>query len=192
MPSLLIVDNDRNVTRTFQHCFADTDVTVCRAGLWQEAIQSATDGEPDVVVLDVERSGGGDFSALEEIRQVHPALPVVIMTAPGASEVAIESTRLGAMDFLTKPLDAAQVREVIGRAIHISSRIRLNGNGDDHHAAEVDPAAIASALCAAGRQPGHAGSIQGDRPRRRAKHQCADPRRERDGQRTRRPRHPRA
>ena len=153
MPSLLIVDKDRNVTRTFQRCFADTDVTVYRAGSWQEAAQGAAEAKPDVVVLDVELPGGNGLSALEEIRQVHPALPVVIMTAPGASEVAIESTRLGAMDFLTKPLDAAQVREVIGRAINISSRIRLNGNGNGRHDAEVDAAAIASRSALLGASP---------------------------------------
>jgi two-component system nitrogen regulation response regulator GlnG len=157
MPSLLIVDKDRNVTRTFQRCFADTDVTVCRAGTWQEAAQGAAEGKPDVVVLDVELPDGSGLSALEEIRQENPALPVVIMTAPGASEVAIESTRLGAMDFLTKPLDVAQVREVIGRAISISSRIRVNGNcngnGDNHHAAEVDAAAIASRSALLGASP---------------------------------------
>jgi two-component system nitrogen regulation response regulator GlnG len=154
MPSLLIVDTDRNVIRTFQRCFADTNVTICRAGSWQEASKGAAEGKTDVVVLDIERTDGNGLAALEEIRHANPALPVVIMTAPGASEVAIESTRLGAMDFLTKPLDAAKVREVIGRAIHISSRIRLNGNGNGHHdTAEVDAAAIASRSALLGASP---------------------------------------
>jgi two-component system nitrogen regulation response regulator GlnG len=151
MPSLLIVDNDTSVSRIFQHCFEDSPITICRAGSWQEAAQCAAEGKPDVVVLDVQRPDETSLAALEEIRQVNPSLPVVIVTAPGATEVAIESTRLGAMDFLTKPLDAAKVREVIGRAIRISSRVRLNGNGDNH--ADFDTAAIASRVSLLGASP---------------------------------------
>jgi two-component system nitrogen regulation response regulator GlnG len=143
MPSLLIVDNDSSISHTFQCCFEDSGITILRAGTWQEAAQRAAEGKPDVVILDVQRPDESSLAALEEIRQVNPALPVVIVTAAGATEVAIESTRLGAMDFLTKPLDATKVREVIGRAIRISSRIRLNGIGEENHV-EVDAAAIAS------------------------------------------------
>ena len=119
MPSLLVVDDDRSVVGVFQRCFQHTDVTVHATASPRRRRAAAV--QPDVVVLHVQGPDEHGLSALEEIRHLNPAVPVVLVTAPAASDVAIESTRLGAMDFLTTPLDAAKVREVIGRAIRISS-----------------------------------------------------------------------
>ena len=129
MPSLLIVDDDRSVIDVFERCFENTGVTIHTTALRGEAAQGAAAIQADVVVLDAQGADSHSLSALEQIRQSNPAVPVILITAAGASEVAIESTRLGAMDFLTVPLDATKVRDVIGRAIRISTRIRLNGNG---------------------------------------------------------------
>jgi DNA-binding NtrC family response regulator len=157
MPSLLIVDDDRSVVGVFQRCFQNTDVAVHTTASRREAAEAAA-MQPDVVVLDVQGPDGSRLSALEEIRRLHPAVPVVLVTAAGASEVAIESTRLGAMDFLTAPLDAEKVRVVIGRAIRISKRIRLNGNGnerhsDDHHHAEAAAAPAGASPTLLGASP---------------------------------------
>jgi two-component system nitrogen regulation response regulator GlnG len=144
MPSLLIVDDDRSVVSVFQRCFQHTDVTVHNSVSLPGA-QGAMGVQPDVMVLHARGTGEKGLSALEEIRQLSPAVPVILVTSAAASDVAIESTRLGAMDFLTMPLDAAKVREVIGRAIHISAQIRLNGNGNGNHHAEAASAAAAPA-----------------------------------------------
>ena len=64
------------------------------------------------------------MSALEEIRRLNPTIPIIFITASGTSDMAIESMRLGAMDYLSKPLDMAKIREVIGQAIGISKRMR--------------------------------------------------------------------
>ena len=120
-------------------------------------------------MLDVQGPDGSGLTALEQIRQSNPEVPVVLITASGASEMAIESTRLGAMDFLTAPLDAEKVREVIGQAIRISRRIRLNGNGhghrddhhsDDHHSSEASAASIAPPSAASATLLGASAAMQ--------------------------------
>ena len=135
MPSLLIVDDDRTVVGVFQRCFQNTNVTVHTSGSLRGA--GATAVLANAVVLHVHGPGKNCLSALEEIRESNPTVPVVLVAAAAASDMAIESMRLGAMDFLTTPLDVAKVREVIGRAIHIGAQIRLNGNRKTAYQAEA-------------------------------------------------------
>ncbi len=124
MSSLLIVDDDRSVIRIFQRCFEHSEVEVHSAASGAEAVKIAAALRPDVVVLDVILPDQSGLSAYEEIRRLNPAVPIVFVTAAGTSDTAIESMRLGAMDYLSKPLDMANVREVIGQAIGISQRMR--------------------------------------------------------------------
>ena len=128
MASLLIVSRDDNIIRVFQRCFENTDVMVHSVASWSAPQQDSMASGPDVVVLETWPTGNDGFTALEELRRSNPAIPVILITASDRSDVAIESTRLGAMDFLTKPLDVAKVRQVVGQAIGLSTRIRMNGN----------------------------------------------------------------
>jgi two-component system nitrogen regulation response regulator GlnG len=125
MPSLLIVDDDRSITRIFQRCFENSDVTVISAASGAEAVEAATELQPDVVVLDIFLPDQSGLSTYEEIRRCNPAIPIVFITASGTSDTAIESMRLGAMDYLSKPLDMARIREVVGQAMAISKLMRV-------------------------------------------------------------------
>jgi len=124
MPSLLIVDDDRSIIRIFQRCFEDSNTTVFSAASGTEAVKTTAELRPDVVVLDIYLPDQSGLSAYEEIRRQNPAIPIVFITASGTSDTAIESMRLGAMDYLSKPLDMAKIREVIGQALAISSLMR--------------------------------------------------------------------
>ena len=93
--------------------------------------------QPDVVVLDIILPDESGLSAYEEIRRLNPAIPIVFITASGTSDTAIESMRLGAMDYLSKPLDMAKIREVIGQAIGISRRMRETAARDEAENADA-------------------------------------------------------
>jgi DNA-binding NtrC family response regulator len=124
MPTLLVVDDDRSILRIFQRCFENSDVVVVSAATGTEAVKAAAELHPEVVVLDIMLPDQSGLATFEEIRQQDPAIPIVFITASGSSDTAIESMRLGAMDYLSKPLDMAKIREVVGQALAISNLMR--------------------------------------------------------------------
>jgi len=144
MPSLLIVDDDRSITRIFQRCFENSDITVFSAASGAEAVKITADLKPDVVVLDVFLPDQSGLSAYEEIRRQSAVTPIVFITASGTSDTAIESMRLGAMDYLSKPLDMARIREVIGQALAISKLMRVPVANGETSAAGTSGAAGAT------------------------------------------------
>ena len=126
MPSLFIVNDDRSIRRIVRKCFPDSEVKVHSATSGAEAAKASVALQPDVVVLDPLADGSG-LSAMAEIHRLDPTVPIIFITTSGTSELAIESMRLGAMDYLGKPLDVTRVRDVICHAIGISRSIRARG-----------------------------------------------------------------
>ena len=131
MPSLLIVDDDRSIIRIFQRCFENSDITVLSAVSGAEALRVMNDLSPDVVILDIMLPDESGLATGEEIHRLNPAIPIVFITASQTCDTAIESMRLGAMDYLIKPLDMAKIREVVGHAVGISKLIQVTAaNGE--------------------------------------------------------------
>lgn len=117
MSTVLVIDDDRGVLHTLEKVFAETNIRVCTAHTAAEGVRQLTDCPPDVVILDIMLP---DQSGLETYHQIHrhdPKLPVIFITAGGTSETAIEAMKLGAYDYLVKPLDVNQVRDLVNRAL---------------------------------------------------------------------------
>ncbi len=100
-------------------------------GGWGYAISQANDGslaiklvekQPfDLVLMDIRMLKVSGLEALEEIKRINPAIPVIIMTAYSSIDTAIEAIRKGAYDYLTKPLDFDRLKLIMERAMeHIS------------------------------------------------------------------------
>ena len=73
----------------------------------------------DVVLLDVMLPDVSGLEAYQEIQKIDPKLPVVFITVGGTSDTAIEAMKLGAYDYLLKPLDLQRVRELVGQALEM-------------------------------------------------------------------------
>ncbi|HWB14685.1 MAG TPA: sigma-54 dependent transcriptional regulator [Pirellulales bacterium] len=119
MSTVLVVDDDRSVLHTFERIFAETGTRVCTARTAAEGVRQLGECLPDVVILDIMLP---DQSGLETYHQIHahdPKLPVIFITAGGTSGTAIEAMKLGAYDYLVKPLDVNQVRDLVNRALDI-------------------------------------------------------------------------
>jgi two-component system nitrogen regulation response regulator GlnG len=69
-------------------------------------------------------------------------LPVIVITAHGTTETAIEATKLGAFEFLLKPLDLDQLHDVVARAIHLSRIIRVPAMYDEQQEPQSDHTAV--------------------------------------------------
>ena len=117
MADILIVDDDRSVATAFQ-TFLNFEGHQCRlASSAADAIQLIDERKPNLVMMDVRMPGVDGLQALEQIRAGFPDVHVVIMTAYGTSQTSIDAIRIGAFDYLTKPLDLDQLRGVIRKAL---------------------------------------------------------------------------
>jgi two-component system nitrogen regulation response regulator GlnG len=120
MPTLLVIDDAPEVLRLVQATFAAADVALRTASSAEEGIAQLAPRRPDAVLLDIVLP---DRSGLEAFREIHardPRVPVIFITGLGTAETAIEAMRLGAYDYLLKPLDPDHLREVVSHAFAIS------------------------------------------------------------------------
>jgi DNA-binding NtrC family response regulator len=114
---VLVVDDDQSIATAFQH-FLAFEGHACRlASSAHEAVHLIDERRPDLVMMDVRMPGVDGVEALREIRERFPGIHVVMMTAYGTSQTSIDAIRAGAFDYITKPLDLDELRDVIGRAL---------------------------------------------------------------------------
>jgi two-component system nitrogen regulation response regulator GlnG len=119
MARLLVVDDEPNVCYGLQKALTSDRLEVLMAGTAQEGLERVREHSPDAVILDVRLPDMSGLQAYQQIRQIDPRLPVIIITAHAATETAIEATKLGAFEYLLKPVDLHQLREVVERAVQV-------------------------------------------------------------------------
>jgi DNA-binding response OmpR family regulator len=110
MGSILVIDDEENLRHTIGRVMRQAGYEVTTAGDGREALQLVYGGfetaSPfDVVFLDIRLPGMDGMQILKEIRQRDTQLPVILLTAYGSLKTAVEALRLGATDYLLKPLD---------------------------------------------------------------------------------------
>jgi two-component system nitrogen regulation response regulator GlnG len=119
MPTLLVIDDDAAVLHVFRTLFRDTDVGVLTAAQGDEGLALTHRHAPDVVILDLILPDGSGLDVFRRIRAQDARIPVILITAGGTAETAIEAMKLGAFDYLIKPLDFPRVRELVSQALEI-------------------------------------------------------------------------
>lgn len=117
MPTLLVVDDDRAVHMLVQRGMADAGIDVVQAASAEDAYAAIRQGGLDVVLLDIVLPDVSGLEAFEEIRRIDKHLPVIFVTGSGTSDTAIEAMKLGAFDYIHKPIDLEQLDELVSRAI---------------------------------------------------------------------------
>ncbi|WP_010587586.1 sigma-54-dependent transcriptional regulator [Schlesneria paludicola] len=123
MRKLLVIDDEPNIVFSFKSTLASSQLTVISASTAREGIELVKTQRPDVVMLDVRLPDLTGLQAYERIRQLDERLPVIVMTAFAKTETAIEAMRLGAFEYLVKPVDLGRLRETVNKALEVS---RLN------------------------------------------------------------------
>ncbi len=112
MPTLLVVDDEPSILHAFRRAFQDEPLTLVTTTSAIEAIDLVREQEPDVVILDVELPGMSGLDVFRQIRQQNARLPVIFITGRGTAETAIEATKLGALDYLFKPLELDEIGDL--------------------------------------------------------------------------------
>jgi two-component system nitrogen regulation response regulator GlnG len=118
MPTLLIVDDEPSILLAFRRAFGS--VTVLTAESAAEGMALAAEHHPDVIILDVQLPDLTGLEALRRLRDLDARSPVIFITGKATTETAIEAMKLGAYDYLLKPVELKQLRDIVGRAFAIS------------------------------------------------------------------------
>jgi DNA-binding NtrC family response regulator len=114
--TVLIVDDERTLARAIKAFLTESGYEAEVAGDAEQAVRLLETMRPDVVFTDVRLPGMNGIDLLRKIREFDPALPVIIMTAHGTIEGAVEAVKLGAFDYLKKPVDLEELRLLADRA----------------------------------------------------------------------------
>ncbi len=117
MSTILIVDDDDQLRKSFHKLLAEEGYTVASAASGEDGLRNIQKTMPDLVILDMRLPGMNGLDTFRAIHRLEPKLPVIIMTAFGTTEHAIEATKLGAFDYVLKPFDISGMLGIILQAL---------------------------------------------------------------------------
>jgi len=118
MSKVLVVDDEEKVCWAFEQFLEEEGHTPLIASSAQEALEKVMVEKPDLVIMDIRMPGQLDgLEALTEMKKLDPEVYVIIMTAYGNMQTAIEAMQAGAYDYIIKPPDLDQVSVVIQKAL---------------------------------------------------------------------------
>lgn len=120
MAKILVIDDEFSILHAFRRAFDDPGEVLLTAANAEEGIALAVSERPDVVVLDLNLPDAYGLDVFHQIRAVDARIPVIFITGHGTTETAIEAMKLGAFDYLLKPLELARMRDLVERAAEIS------------------------------------------------------------------------
>ncbi|MFH1489392.1 MAG: sigma-54 dependent transcriptional regulator [Pseudomonadota bacterium] len=124
MSQILIIDDDDQLRKSFQKLLEEEAYTVESAPSGEIGLNCLRAKVPDVVILDMRLPGMNGLETFKAIHEMEPKLPVIIMTAYGTTETAIEATKRGAFDYILKPFDVPAMLSVIEKAVEASRFMR--------------------------------------------------------------------
>ena len=118
MAKILVADDERGICDAFSMFLSDEGHEPLLASNGPAAVKIVRDERPAVAFLDVRMPGGDGIEALREIHAIAPQMPVIVMTAYGTLATARSAMDLGAFDYLGKPVELSQLREILAKALH--------------------------------------------------------------------------
>ena len=132
LPQVLVIDDEMGPRESLRMLLKPI-YQVHTADSVEIGLKLLNEKKPDAIVMDIRMPGITGIEGLRRIRQIDPHLSVIMLTGFGALETAKEALRLGANDYISKPFDAREMREVIGRNVE---RTRLHRTSESA-AAEI-------------------------------------------------------
>jgi len=115
---ILIVDDEPIVRESIRDWLVDAGYRVETAETGEQALQLLQNGGFGVMILDVRLPGRTGISVLREVREKKPDLKTIIITAYPSSDLTVEALRLGALDYLIKPIVPDDLERLVRDAVH--------------------------------------------------------------------------
>ena len=138
VPSILVVDDDAEVRYSLNRVLSSQRYKVVEAASGEEGVAAVKRQPPDVVLLDNRMTGISGLETLQHIRAANPKQLVILMTAYGTAQTAIEAMKYGAFDYVVKPFDPAKLIALVENALRTQADIRSAGgvqpviNSEEH------------------------------------------------------------
>ena len=107
--AILVVDDEKNIRLTLSQSLEPLGIPVQTAANGEEALQKLREGQFGLVFLDLKMPGMDGMDVLRRIKDDWPSVRVIIITAYGTIESAVEAMKLGAVDFVQKPFSPGPV-----------------------------------------------------------------------------------
>jgi len=117
MKPIWILDDDKSIRWVFEKALARSDLAFKTFSNTKDAMAALETDLPQVIVSDIRMPGGSGLDFLTEVKENHPDIPVIIMTAYSDLESAVAAFQNGAFEYLAKPFDVDQALDVIKRAV---------------------------------------------------------------------------
>jgi signal transduction histidine kinase len=127
LPQILVIDDEMGPRESLR-MLLKPQYNVSTADCVEAGIKLLREKQPDTIVMDIRMPGMTGIEGLRKIREIDPHLSVIMLTGFGALETAKEALRLGANDYISKPFDAGEMREVIGRNVERTRVQRASEN----------------------------------------------------------------
>ena len=124
MSKLLLIDDETDVQYSFQRIFDSPEIELSTASSGEEGLKLIPKIKPDLVLMDIRMGGINGLETLRRIRQMDSKLLVILMTAYGTTQTAIEAMKLGAYDYLLKPFDVVKLKDIVNNALKAAHDMR--------------------------------------------------------------------
>jgi len=124
MSRILVVDDERNVLTSFQKLLGKEGHEVVTARSGEQALSLLESQIPDLILMDIRMAGLSGLETFQRTKAVAPKIPVIMMTAYGTTETAIEAMKLGAFEYTLKPFDMPGLKALIKQALTMGRIMR--------------------------------------------------------------------
>jgi two-component system nitrogen regulation response regulator NtrX len=114
--TILVVDDEESIGHSLKAILSDEGYQVLVAGSGEEAVKIVEEEMPQLVLLDVWLPGMDGLETLQAIKKINPKIMVIIMSGHGTIETAVKATKLGAFDFIEKPLSLDKIIILVNNA----------------------------------------------------------------------------
>jgi two-component system response regulator PilR (NtrC family) len=118
--TVLLVDDEPDILHLLEVALARMNLNTVSAKTLNEAIELLQTANPDLCLTDMRLPDGNGLQLVEHVQQLDRELPVAVITAHGSVEAAIDALKLGAFDFVSKPVALDKLRELVGHALNLA------------------------------------------------------------------------
>jgi nitrogen regulation protein NR(I) len=122
--TILVVDDDPQLRQSFKKILSKVGYTVKTTSTGELGLEIVRESVPDLVIMDVRLPGMNGLEALRAVHEIESKLPIIVMTAFGTTETAIDATKLGAFDYVLKPFEIPDILALIEQALEAGRFMR--------------------------------------------------------------------
>ena len=118
---ILIIDDDESLRRVLEYNLAQEGYAVLTAASGEQGLDHLRKEGADLVVTDVRMAGMDGLRVMEEVRKLDPSIQVIILTAFGTIEMAVEAMKAGAFHYISKPFNRDELKLTIRKALELKA-----------------------------------------------------------------------